>query len=70
MTCAGSAEKADPDPSTTEDEAAESSMAHGIGEVPQDRGIELVTRLADCPLPEAATSSPSRTSSRRTASTS
>ena len=33
------------------DQAAEIISAHGISEVPQDRGLALVTRREDCPLP-------------------
>lgn len=46
------AERADPDPVSTEDQAAEIVAARGITETPQDRGLGLVTRLEDCPLPD------------------
>ena len=46
------AEHADPDPVSGQDQAAELVSAHGIGEVPNDRGLGLVTRLGDCPLPD------------------
>jgi len=46
------AERAEPDPVGTEDLAADLVAAHGIGEVPHDRGLSLVTRLEDCPLPD------------------
>jgi hypothetical protein len=46
------AEDADPDPATAEDQAAELAAAADITEIPQDRGLGLVTRLDDCPLPD------------------
>lgn len=46
------AERADPDPVSTEDQAAGMVKAHGVAETPQDRGLGLVTRLDDCPLPD------------------
>ena len=46
------AEYADPDPVSPEDQAAEIVAAHNISEIPQDRGLSLVTRLEDCPLPD------------------
>ena len=46
------AERADPDPADVQDQAAELVSAHGISEVPNDRGLGLVTRLEDCPLPD------------------
>lgn len=46
------ADDADPDPQTTDDQAREILAGHGIGEIPEGRGIELITRRADCPLPE------------------
>ncbi len=46
------AEHADPDPGDVQDQAGELVSAHGISEVPNDRGLGLVTRLADCPLPD------------------
>jgi len=42
------AKQADPDPVSAEDLVA----AHGISEIPDGRGLGLVTRLEDCPLPE------------------
>ena len=45
------AEQAEPDQPTAEDQAAELMEAHGISAVPADRGLSLVTRLEDCPLP-------------------
>ena len=46
------AEQAEPDQPTAEDQAAELMEAHGISAVPADRGLSLVTRLEDCPLPD------------------
>jgi hypothetical protein len=46
------AEHALPDPVSAEDQAAEIIKARGITETPQDRGLGLVTRLDDCPLPD------------------
>jgi hypothetical protein len=46
------AERAESDPATAEDQAAEIIAAHGISEVPNDRGLGLVTRLEDCPVPD------------------
>jgi hypothetical protein len=46
------AEDADPDPETAEDKADQAFADHGVGQVPADRGLDLVTRLDDCPLPE------------------
>ena len=46
------AEQAEPDQAEAEDQAAELMEAHGISAVPADRGLSLVTRLEDCPLPE------------------
>ena len=45
------AEQAEPDQAGPEDQAAELMEAHGISAVPADRGLSLVTRLEDCPLP-------------------
>ena len=45
------AEKAEPDPAGTDDQATEIISAHGISEVPQDRGLALVTWREGCPLP-------------------
>ncbi len=45
------AEHAEPDPVSAEDQAAAVIEEHGISEVPNDRGLSLVTRLEDCPLP-------------------
>ena len=44
------AEHADPDPADAQDQAAELVSAHGISEVPNDRGLNLITRMEDCPL--------------------
>jgi Domain of unknown function (DUF927) len=44
------AEDAEPDPVSAADQAAEITGAHGISEVPNDRGLNLITRLDDCPL--------------------
>ena len=52
MTCAGSPSTPNPDRLGAEDQAAEVVAAHGISEVPNDRGLSLVTRLEDCPLPD------------------
>ena len=52
MTCAGSPNRPNPTRPDAEDQAAELSAAHGISEVPHDRGLSLVTRLEDCPLPD------------------
>ena len=46
------AEQAKPDQAGAEDLAAELLAALGISAVPPDRGLSLVTRLEDCPLPE------------------
>lgn len=46
------AERAEPDPAAAGDLAADLVSAHGISEVPHDRGLSLVTRLEDCPLPD------------------
>jgi hypothetical protein len=46
------AEQAKPDQPTAEDLAAELIAAHGISAVSADRGLSLVTRLEDCPLPD------------------
>ena len=46
------AEQAKPDQAGAEDQAAELLAALGISAVPPDRGLSLVTRLEDCPLPE------------------
>ena len=46
------AEHADPDPVDAEDLAAEIIEAHGVSEIPDGRGLGLVTRLTDCPLPD------------------
>ena len=46
------AEQAEPDQAEAEDQAAELLAALGISAVPPDRGLSLVTRLEDCPLPE------------------
>ena len=46
------AEHAEPDPAGAEDLAAEIVAAHGIGAVPDDRGLNLVTRASDSPLPD------------------
>jgi hypothetical protein len=46
------AEKADPDAPTAEDEESQILAAHGIGETPADRGLGLVSRGDDCPLPD------------------
>ena len=62
------AEQAEPDQAGAEDLAAELMAAHGISAVPHDRGLSLVTRLDDCPLPEGYVI-PSHTSSQPTAST-
>ena len=45
------AEQAEPDEASAEDQAAELLAALGISAVPPDRGLSLVTRLEDCPLP-------------------
>jgi hypothetical protein len=42
---------ADPDPVTSEDQADQSLAAHGIGEIPAGRGIDLVAGRDDSPLP-------------------
>ena len=47
------AEQAEPDQAGPEDLAAELMAAHGISAVPHDRGLSMVTRLDDCPLPDA-----------------
>ena len=44
------AEHADPGPADAQDQAAELVSAHGISEVPNDRGLNLITRMEDCPL--------------------
>jgi hypothetical protein len=44
------AEHANPDPANAQDQAAELVSAHGISEVPNDRGLNLITRMEDCPL--------------------
>ena len=46
------AEQAEPDQAGPEDQATELMEAHGISAVPADRGLSLVTRLEDCPLPD------------------
>ncbi len=46
------AEKADPDAPTAEDEESQILADHGIGETPADRGLGLVNRGGDCPLPD------------------
>ncbi len=46
------ADRTDPDPAAAGDLAADLVSAHGISEVPHDRGLSLVTRLEDCPLPD------------------
>src|SRR5208282_2666119 len=46
------AEHGKPDEVGAEDLAAELISAHGISEVPHDRGLSLVTGLEDCPLPD------------------
>ena len=46
------AERADPDPVSPEDQAAELVASHGIGEVANDRGLSLVSWRDDSPLPE------------------
>ena len=46
------AEHAESDPAVAEDLAAEIIAAHGISEMPQDRGLRLVTQPGDSPLPE------------------
>ena len=46
------AEQAEPDQARAEDLAAELMAAHGISAVPHDRGLSMVTRLEDCPLPD------------------
>ena len=46
------ARDADPDEPTAEEEAGQVLAAHGISEMPHDRGLGLVTRLDDSPLPE------------------
>ena len=43
---------ATPDLVTAQDEVDAAMAAHGIGETPADRGLDLVTRLDDCPLPD------------------
>ena len=37
-------------PADAQDQAAELVSAHGISEVPNDRGLNLITRMEDCPL--------------------
>jgi hypothetical protein len=46
------AEDAEPDPPADADLAAELVAAHGIGAVPDDRGLGLVTGAESCPLPD------------------
>jgi hypothetical protein len=46
------AEHAESDPAAAEDLAAEIIAAHGISEMPQDRGLRLVAQPGDSPLPE------------------
>jgi hypothetical protein len=46
------AEQAEPDQADAEDQAEELLAALGISTVPPDRGLSLLTRLEDCPLPE------------------
>jgi len=44
--------KANPDAPTAEERAEQALAAQGISEIPQDRGLSLVTRLEDSPLPD------------------
>ena len=69
MTCATWPSRPTRTRSTAEDLAADILAAHGISAIPDDRGLNLVTgwKTARC---RTDTSSPSRTSSRRTAFTS
>jgi Domain of unknown function (DUF927) len=46
------AEEAEPDAPTAEEETDQVLAARGIGAIPDGRGLDLVTRLDDCPLPE------------------
>ena len=46
------AEDADPDPVTPEEHVTELVSAHGISEVPNDRGLGLVAQRDDSPLPD------------------
>jgi hypothetical protein len=45
------AEQAEPDEASADDLAAELIAARGISVIPGDRGLSLVARLEDCPLP-------------------
>jgi hypothetical protein len=63
------ADKADPDAPTADEASDQVLAARGIGVIPDGRGLDLVTRPDDSPLPRA-TSSPSPTSSRPMAFTS
>ena len=46
------AEEAEPDAPTSEEEADQVLAARGIGAIPDGRGLDLVTRPDDSPLPE------------------